>query len=847
MATLSTEEQKISPMMAQWHACKEKAKDAVLLFRMGDFYEAFYEDAELLSKEIELTLTKRQEIPMAGIPFHTAEGYIDRLVSKGFRVAVAEQMEDPKMAKGLVKRDVVRIVTPGTVISSSLLSEKSNNFFASVGCEGETYGLALIDVTTGQFYVTEFETASELADELFRIQPKECLVAEKFMDKHPSLAELLKDLSSCLITKQPEWLFDPRTAYSYLTAHFNVLGLSGFGLRNESASVGTAGALLKYLRDSLSIPTRQIQELHTYSTSQFMSLDRTTLKNLELLASLQDGNKKNSLLDVLDFTVTPMGGRQIQQWIKQPLLSIEEIKARQDAIEALLKQKESLELIQNTLSNVRDIERLIIKITSGYAGPKDIAALHASFNHIPSLKKMASHIRSEWMGEKAASIHELSEMNAKIHAALASDPPFRIGEGKTFKTGYHQELDELRNLSQDGQAWMTRYQADLREETGIKTLKVGFNRMFGYYIEVSRGQSDKMPPSFIRRQTLVNAERFISPVLKEYESKVLTAQERIEAIESELFIELKNDIAAYTKEILATGRALATIDALSSLAKAAKENNYSRPQVDLSNELEIIQGRHPIIERCYKRENFIPNSTCFTKEDKRLLVITGPNMAGKSTYLRQTALIAIMAQIGSFVPAEKARIGLIDKVFTRIGASDDLSKGQSTFMVEMTESANILHNATSRSLVILDEIGRGTSTYDGIAIAWSIAEYLLTHDKKVAKTLFATHYWELTKLEGLLEGAFNLHVAVHEDERGIVFLRKILPGSTNKSYGIHVAHLAGMPKEVVARANDILKELEETSGQNAAFRPPQPRKKQKSESSTNGQLSLFDTLFKNSQ
>lgn len=836
---ITIDEQKSSPMMLQWHQCKKLAPDAVLLFRLGDFYEAFYEDAILLSKELDLTLTKRHEIPMSGIPYHTSEGYVDKMVEKGYRVAIAEQVEDAKKAKGLVKREVVRVVTPGTVIN---LAGDTNNYFACLIKTGSIFGLAALDLTTGELTVSEFKEERDLLNELYRIHPSEILTSASFQSKHPALFTEMRQAHPFLISNKEDWYFDHQTAYEFLVTHFNVHSLDGFGLSGMVASINSAGALLRYLQDSLCLSIKHIQEIHPYSVSNFMSLDRISQRNLELTHSLHEGGRKNTLLDVLDQTSTPMGARMLRQWIKQPLLSLDGIHKRQDAIQALLENPSSFLELKSKLPQVRDIERLMMKISAGYANPRDLMALCRSFEPMGSLKSLLWSLPSPLMQEEAHKLDSLPGMVQLINLALVEEPPIRLGEGKVFREGYHTELDELRHISQDSKSWIARYQAQLKEQTGIKTLKVGFNKMFGYYIEVSRGQADKMPESFMRRQTLVNAERYVTPELKDYESKVLTAEERIASIETELFQALRLEVAQFAKRVFQIAQAIALIDCISSMATAAQKYHYVRPEVDGGNILEIEEGRHPVIETICLNEKFIPNDTYLDDQNQRLLLITGPNMAGKSTYLRQVALITIMAQMGSFVPAKKARIGLVDKIFTRIGASDDLSRGQSTFMVEMTETANILHNATSNSLVILDEIGRGTSTYDGISIAWAVAEHLLITEGKMAKTLFATHYWELTKLEEKIPGAVNYNVAVHEAEDHITFLRKIVKGGTDRSYGIHVGRLAGLPLEVISRAKEILNHLEENSNRKSAFEPSTPPKRpsnKKKQPRVDLQLSLF--------
>jgi DNA mismatch repair protein MutS len=841
--TIDEQELKTTPMMAQWQACKQFAKDAVLLFRMGDFYEAFYEDAMVLSKELEVVLTKRQDVPMSGVPHHTCEGYIDKLVSKGYRVAVAEQTEDPKKAKGIVKREVVRVVTPGTVVNSGLLQEKANNFIASICQVGSLYGLAFLDLTTAEFKVIEFEDLRDLQNELFRIHPAELVVPEKFHAKHATFFAELRQNHAFLVNPLEDWRYEHQLTYNFLTSHFKVHTLDGFGLKGLIPAVNAAGALLVYLKDILCHSIDHIADIQPYSTAHYMVLDRMTLRNLELTESLNDGSRRNTLLEVLDHTQTPMGGRLLRQWIKQPLLHLPEIHKRHATIHALLAQPNLLERLAQQMDRIRDLERLMMKVSSGYASPRDLLAFAHSFEPLPAIKSLLTSANHPLLNEVEQQLESFPHMTALILRALTDEPPVRLSDGNVIRDGFHAELDELRTLSRDSKTWLAKYQNDLREQTGIKTIKVGYNRMFGYYIEVSKGQSEKMPATFIRRQTLVNAERFVTPELKEYESKVLTAEERIGAIETELFNQLRTEVAKHSQPVMRVAQQIARLDALASFASAAKLNHYVCPIVEDSPVLHIVAGRHPVIEAANREEKFVPNDTYLDHQDQRMLIITGPNMAGKSTYIRQVALLTMMAQIGSFVPASEARIGLVDKVFTRIGASDDLSRGQSTFMVEMTETSNILHNATARSLVILDEIGRGTSTYDGISIAWAVAEYLLTAEGKTAKSLFATHYWELTKLEGKIPGAVNYSIAVREAEDQIIFLRKIVKGGTDKSYGIHVARLAGMPAWVIGRSKEILAHLEENANPKSAFEPEKPRKlppvKPKKQALNEFQLFLF--------
>lgn len=811
-----------TPMMAQWHACKKQATGALLLFQMGDFYEAFYDDAVKLAEVLDLTLTKRQEIPMAGVPLHTCDSYIDRLVSKGHRVAIAEQTEDPSTTKGLVNREVVRIVTPGSVIDSSFIEEKANNFFASLCQVGTLFGLAFVDLSTGECAISEFESEDELLNELYRLRPAEILTSKKFRQKNDACLAELKSLYPFLITTEEEWKFEHQFSYGQLTNHFGVNTLDGFGLKGKVAAINAAGALLSYLKETLLQPCGHILEISPYSPSHFMTLDVMTQKNLELTEALHQGK---TLLSILDHTVTPMGGRKLRNWIQQPLLSLAEIKKRQDTIALLVRERSLTLKLKETLKSVRDIERLIAKISSQSGSPKDLKAIGASFEAIPKVKALLEPLLGDpLILELTRSLHPLPDMTGLIERALVDEPPLRVSDGSVIREGFHQELDELKALCQDNKTWIANYQTELREQLGIKTLKVSFNRMFGYYIEVSKGQTDKMPDHFVRRQTLVNSERYISPELKTYETKVLTAEDKIGAIESELFSQIKKEVATYAPKASEVSKAVAVLDCLRSLAEAALENGYCRPQMDTTYDFSIEEGRHPVIELSLGGTSFVPNDTFMNQETDRLFLITGPNMSGKSTYIRQVALIAIMAQMGSFIPARSGKLGIVDKVFTRIGASDDLSRGQSTFMVEMAETANILNNATDRSLVILDEIGRGTSTYDGISIAWAVAEYLLTAEGKQAKTLFATHYWELTKLEARGLGARNYHVAVQECDNQVLFLHKIIQGGTDKSYGIHVAKLAGMPHWVLERSAEILDHLEENANRKSAFEPGQAKK-----------------------
>lgn len=793
-------------MMVQWHDCKSKATDALLLFRLGDFYEAFHEDAHLLAKELDLTLTKRQQVPMSGIPAHTAESYIEKLVAKGYRVAVAEQIESSKGVKGLVKRDITRIITPGTACNAL---EKGHNYFASLTQVGSIFGIAFFDLSCADCRVIEVNSMDDAIHELNKMKPKELLISSKLQDKYPVLKS-----SEWLLDVIEDWRFDHELNYGFLTQTLKVHSLDGFGLKGLTASINAAGALLAYVKDTLYHDLGPLQAIIPYSRDNSLRIDPTTLKNLDLIDSTA---KKQTLLHVIDQTETPMGSRLIKRWLLHPLQNLEEISARQDTIENLLTHPEILNEVRAYLSEIKDIERLITRILSPNASPRDIMGLKMSLIPIPAIKEALTQITSPLFAKQV--LFDFVSLVHCIDQALVAEPPLRITDGGIFREGYHYELDELRNLSKESKTWMAAYQEKIRENTGIKTLKVGYSQVGGFFIEVSKGQTEKVPPEFKRRQTLTNAERYITLDLKNYEDKILNAEEKMLAIECELFQTLKNKIGEHSQAIMQTAQSLAVIDAITSLAEVAKKNRYTRPTVDKSSNLIIKDGRHPVIETACLNETFQPNDTHLDGISEKMMLITGPNMAGKSTYIRQVALIVIMAHMGAFVPASSATIGLIDQVFTRIGASDDLARGQSTFMVEMSETASILHNATSSSLVILDEIGRGTSTYDGIALAWSIAEYLLT--TKGPKTLFATHYWELTQLENKGLGAVNYNVAVLESGQQVLFLRKIVRGGTDKSYGIHVARLAGMPPQVLIRAQEILQHLE--NGQDL-FETTRPKK-----------------------
>lgn len=834
-------------MMQQWDACKKQAEDALLLFRLGDFYEAFETDARELARLLGLTLTQRQGIAMAGIPSISCDSYIDRLVAMGYRVAIAEQMEDPKFAKGLVSRQIARVVTPGACLTSSRLEEKVSHYFAALMQIGQRFGFALLDPTTGEFRVSELETIEALQSECCRFQPSEMLVSRSFQAKYSAFLADLRTRYPLVVTSIEGWHFDCAMTYRFLLDHFHLHTLDGLGLRGYSAGVHAAGALLRHVRDVLLLPIGHVQTLAPYRTCDYLVIDAHSQRHLELITSMQEGRQRPTLLRLLDQTLTPMGGRLLAQWLSQPLASLPQIVRRHEAVEEWIAKSSLMQQLRLLLERVRDLERLMGKIQTNLAVPRDYASLRDACVPLKDVIALMQQVSSPLLCEQRAHMHPLSELVALLQRALVDEPPLRLGEGKIFRHGYNEELDQWRMLSVSSQEWMTHYQMRLREETGIKTLKVGYSKLSGYYLEVSIGQAEKMPAHFTRRQTLTNAQRYITPELKEYEEKVLHAEEKLASLEAKLFSELRLAVLTHCHPLLETARAIGVVDVLHSLAKVALAAGYVRPIMHEGRGLHITQGRHPVIETLPLGEAFIPNDTHLDGENKRLWIITGPNMAGKSTFLRQVALIVILAQMGGFVPAQRAEIGIVDRLFTRIGASDDLVRGASTFMVEMTETSHILRSSTDRSLVILDEIGRGTSTYDGISIAWAVAEYLLTTPGCQPKTLFATHYGELTELAATQPAVANYHVAVQECQTKVCFLRKIVPGVADKSYGIHVGALAGLPQSVLVRAREILHTLEGVKAASAFAHegiakkiPPLRKAAQKPKSASNEiQLTFF--------
>ncbi len=796
---------KLTPMMEQYMQIKENYKYCLLFYRLGDFYELFYEDAVIASKELELTLTgkncgQEERAPMCGVPFHSADGYIAKLVEKGYKVAICEQTEDPKKAVGIVKRDVIRIVTPGTVLDTNVLDESRNNYIMCIFKNTDGYGVASCDVSTGEFQVTAVpkELDNKVIDEIARFNPSEIIC-----NKDVELGEQVSRIFDIKLNEYSQWAFDYQNANICLCNHFKTLNLMGFGLENDKPCVCAAGALLEYLIETQKNNLSHISTIKKYAANKYMVLDISSRRNLELTQTIRDKSKKGSLLWVLDKTKTAMGARLLRKWLEQPLIVEEEIDKRLDAVEAFKDNGFEREDLKEMLNTIFDIERLMSKVIYATANAKDLVALKNSFKYLPQIKDNLSNYDSEYVKEIYEEFDCLEDVYELIDKSISDEPPFSVREGGMIKAGYNAEVDKLRSAKNEGSGWLTALEAKEKEETGIPKLRIRYNRVFGYYIEVTNSYKDQVPDRYIRKQTLANAERYITPELKEIEDTILGADEKVVALEYDLFSEIRNKIAQKIERIQSTAQNLSVIDVLQSLGDVADKNNYVKPLVNNSSIIEIKNGRHPVVEKVSK-ESFIPNDT-YLDSDEALAIITGPNMAGKSTYMRQVALLVLMAQVGSFIPAESAEIGITDRIFTRVGASDDLATGQSTFMVEMVEVANILNNATNKSLLILDEIGRGTSTFDGLSIAWAVLEYIA---KKIcARTLFATHYHELTELEGKVRGVKNYCVSVREQGEDVIFLRKIVEGGTDRSYGVHVAKLAGVPRSVVKRADSILKLL----------------------------------------
>lgn len=841
---------KLSPMMEQYVATKEKYKDCILFYRLGDFYEMFFDDAILASKELEITLTGKdcgmeERAPMCGIPFHAADTYINQLVKKGYKVAIGEQVEDPKLAKGLVKREVIRIVTPGTNLSSESLEESKNNYLMCISYVGKNYGISVTDLSTGVFKTCQIQQAEKVVDEISKFQPSEVLYqagVEQVEEIH-AVCERLQVSH----TEAPDYYFNLETDEETLKRQFHINSIEGLGLKDSPACVASCGALMQYLHETQMSSLSHINHIETYSVDSFMILDSATRRNLELTETLRDKQKRGSLLWVLDKTKTAMGARKLREFVEQPLLYKDAIEKRLDAIEAINKELIVREELREYLNTIYDLERLLTRIALKTANPRDLLAFKTSIQYLPDIYNLLRELPCERINEIYEDYDSLEDLYDLLEQAIVEEPPVSIKEGGIFKQGYRDEIDELRLAKTECKTWLADLESKEREKTGIKGLKIKYNKVFDYYFEVTNSFKSLVPDYFIRKQTLVNAERFTTDELNTLSGKILGAEDKLYALEYDCYVELREKLAAALVRVQKMAGYIAELDALCSLAYVADKNNYVRPSLNTDGVIDIKGGRHPVVEKMLANDSFVENDTYLNNAESRISIITGPNMAGKSTYMRQTALITLMAQIGSFVPAESANIGLCDRIFTRVGASDDLASGQSTFMIEMNEVANILRNATKDSLLILDEIGRGTSTFDGLSIAWAVVEYIADPNILGAKTLFATHYHELTELEGKLSSVNNFCIAVQEEGDDIVFLRKIIKGGADRSYGIQVARLAGVPEPVLKRAREICNELIDsditTKVKDIDIKPAlseQPKIKE-TRSSDYEQLSLFSS------
>ena len=839
-----------TPMMQHYLKTHEEYKDCILFYRLGDFYEMFFFFFFVVSKELELTLTGKscgaeERAPMCGIPYHAAETYLTRLVKKGYKVAICEQVEDPKLAKGMVKREVTRVVTPGTTLNAQALDETKNNYIMCIAYIGDHYGISSADITTGDYYVTEVDSERKLLDEVNKYQPTEIICNEAFYISGIDIDDM-KNRMGIVIYSLDAWYFSDETAQMTLKDHFKVRDLEGLGLADYDSGVVAAGALLKYLYETQKTTLSNLVAIHPYTTGKFMIIDSSTRRNLELVETLREKQKRGSLLWVLDKTRTAMGARTLRSFVEQPLIERTEIEERYDAIDEFNTNAITREEIREYLNPVYDLERLITRVTYQTANPRDLIAFRNSIHMLPPIKTLMSDFQSPLLKRLYEQLDTLDELYELIERSITEEPPLTLHDGGILKEGYNEEVDRLRKAKTDGKSWLADLEAKEREKTGIKNLKIKYNKVFGYYLEVTNSFKDMVPDYFTRKQTLANAERFITPELKELEDVILGAEDKLIVLEYELFREVRQKVADEVVRIQKTAKAVAQIDVFASLATVAEQNNYCRPKLNEKGLIDIKDGRHPVVERMIQNEMFVANDTYLDNGSNRVSIITGPNMAGKSTYMRQSALIVLMAQIGSFVPAKSAKIGIVDRIFTRVGASDDLASGQSTFMVEMSEVANILRNATSNSLLILDEIGRGTSTFDGLSIAWAVVEHISNPRLLGAKTLFATHYHELTELEGKLNSVNNYCIAVKEKGDDIVFLRKIVKGGADKSYGIQVAKLAGVPDNVIERAKEIVEELSNNDiteiVQNISAEGSSKRSKPKLDEVDLEQISLLDTM-----
>lgn len=843
-----------SPMMQHYLKTKEEYKDCILFYRLGDFYEMFFDDALVVSKELELTLTGKdcgqaERAPMCGIPFHAAETYLNRLVANGHKVAICEQVEDPKQAKGIVKREVIRIVTPGTNLNTQALDETKNNYLMSIVYLGEKIGVSIADFSTGDYFVTELSSGSELIDEINKFVPSEIITNEYFSMSGIDLTAVNDKLGITMSTLD-SWYFDEDTCIKKLLTHFKVGVLDGLGLKDYTSGTIAAGALLLYLYEMQKGSVDHITSIVPYTTGKYMLIDSSSRRNLELVETMREKQKKGSLLWVLDKTKTAMGARALRSMIEQPLINKEDILKRQAGIEECNNRAIDREEIREYLNPVYDLERIMTKISCKSANPRDLIAFRNSLEMLPHIKKLIGTMRSDLFADCFANLDDLADIYSLISSAIVEEPPITIREAGIIKEGFSKEADELRRAKTEGKEWLAQLEAREKEATGIKNLKVKYNKVFGYYLEVTNSFKNLVPADWVRKQTLTNAERYTTDELKKLEDVILGAEDKLCSLEYDLFNEVRDSIAAEVRRIKSTARAIAEIDVYTALSVVAQQYNYVKPAINEKGIIDIKNGRHPVVEKMIRNDMFVANNTYLDNAKNRISIITGPNMAGKSTYMRQTALIVLMAQIGSFVPAQEANIGIVDRIFTRVGASDDLASGQSTFMVEMTEVANILRNATPKSLLILDEIGRGTSTFDGLSIAWAVVEYIANTKLLGAKTLFATHYHELTELEGTLDGVNNYCIAVKENGDDIVFLRKIIKGGADKSYGIQVAKLAGVPDTVIERAKELVADLSDADISLKARDIAQYSKKQeklvdsykKVDDLEVKQMSLFDTV-----
>ncbi len=840
----------LTPMMAQYVETKEQYKDCILFYRLGDFYEMFFEDAKVASKELEITLTGKdcgleERAPMCGVPFHAADGYINKLITKGYKVAICEQVEDPKMAKGLVKREVVRIVTPGTNTNINALESDKNNYLMSIVYTCDKFGISLVDISTGDYYLTEVDNERSLLDEINKFMPSEIISNEAINMSGIDFTDLKERLSITVSTLE-NWYYDVDVCKELLLKHFNVGTLAGLGISDYDIGMVAAGGLLQYLYQTQKSSLSHLTGIKPYSTNKYMIIDSSTRRNLELVETLREKQKKGSLLHVLDKTKTAMGARALRNIIEQPLIDKALIVERQDAIEELNNNIISREELREYLNPIYDLERLMSKISYKSANPRDLIAFGTSLSMLPHIKYLLKSFSSKLLVDYYNNLDELNDLYNIINNSIREDSPITVKEGGIIKDGYNEDIDRLRNAKTEGKNWLMELELEEKEKTGIKNLKIKFNKVFGFYFEVTNSYKDLVPDYFIRKQTMANAERYTTDRLKELEDVVLGAEDKLFALEYEIFSQIRDYIADNVVRIQNTAKIVAHIDVFASLAVVATRNNYVKPKINEKGIIDIKEGRHPVVEKMITNDMFICNDTYLDNNANRISIITGPNMAGKSTYMRQTALIVLMAQIGSYVPATSANIGIVDRIFTRVGASDDLASGQSTFMVEMTEVANILRNATQNSLLVLDEIGRGTSTFDGLSIAWAVVEHISNTKLLGAKTLFATHYHELTELEGTINGVNNYCIAVKEQGDNIVFLRKIVKGGADKSYGIQVAKLAGVPDSVIIRAKELVEELSDADislkAKEIANISKNKKKSMSIERPQMEQFSLFDTV-----